>query len=168
LRKTSEAFKTSQAWLAPFQCELLKEPKKENSIKVKSTISINFVLCTKQLKQGIYIMYLELSKREKKIARELIEKGLREEFKRGMLSFDAILQEWKSEDGDIKESYYKIFSAVKDFDKGIARRYDGITGSRYLITVIGQLIDELYDVSEIEGFSPEVKNAILGMIKRDE
>jgi len=77
-------------------------------------------------------MYIELSKREKKLARELIEKGLREEFKRGMLSFDVILQQWKNEDGDVKENYYKIFNAVTDFDKQIARRYDGMTGSKYL------------------------------------
>jgi hypothetical protein len=108
----------------------------------------------------------ELTKREKKIARELMEKGLREEFKRGMLSFDAILQQWKSEDSDIKESYYKIFSAVKDFDKQIARRYDGIRGSDYDLVIVGQLMDELYDISEIDEFSPETKNAILGMIKR--
>jgi hypothetical protein len=108
---------------------------------------------------------IELTKREKKLARELIEKGLREEFKRGMLSFDAILQQWKNEDGDIKENYYKIFSAVKDFDKQIARRYDDMRGSDYLLIIIGQLMDELYDISEIEGFSPEAINAILGMIK---
>ena len=110
-------------------------------------------------------MYLELSKREKKIARELIEKGLREEFNRGMLNFDAILQQWKSEDGDIKESYYKIFSAVKDFDKQIARRYDGMRGSDYEVVIVGQLTDELYDISEIDEFNPEAKNAILEMIK---
>ena len=113
---------------------------------------------------GSYIM-LELSKREKKIARELIEKGLREEFKRGMLSFDAILQQWKNENGDVKENYYKIFTAVKDFDKQIARRYDGLSGSRYLDTVIGQLADELYDISEIEEFRPEVKETMLRSLK---
>ena len=93
------------------------------------------------------------------------EKGLLEEFKRGMLSFDAILQEWKTDPGDIKDHYYKIFSAVKDFDKHIARRYDGMRGSDYELVIIGQLMDELYDLSEIDVFSPEVKNAMLGMIK---
>ena len=107
----------------------------------------------------------DLSKREKKIARELIEKGLREEFKRGMLSFDAILQQWKSENGDIKEYYYKIFSALKDFDRGIARRYDGMRGSDYELVIVGQLMDELYDLSEIDEFSPEVKEGFLRMIK---
>lgn len=107
----------------------------------------------------------ELTKREKKLARELIEKGLLEEFKRGLTSFDAILQQWKTEGGDIKQHYCKIFSAVKDFDKHIARRYDGMRGSRYLDTVAYQLIDELYDVSEIDGFSPEAKDTILRMAR---
>jgi hypothetical protein len=109
---------------------------------------------------------IELSKREKKIARELIEKGLREEFRRGMLSFDAILQQWKTEGGDIKENYYKIFSAVKDFDKQIAWRYDGMRGSDYDLVIVGQLMDELYDISEIDEFSSEVKEGIFSMIKR--
>jgi len=112
-------------------------------------------------------MDLELSKREKKIARELIEKGLREEFKRGMQSFDAILQAWKTEDGDIKEHYYKIFSAVKDFDKHIARRYDGMRGSWYEMIITAQVIEELYDPSELDEFRPEIKQRILASVIRN-
>jgi len=52
---------------------------------------------------------LELTKTEKKIARGLIEIDLREEFKRAVLSFDLILQQWKNEYGDTKEYYYKIY-----------------------------------------------------------
>jgi hypothetical protein len=107
-------------------------------------------------------MHIELSKREKKLARELIEKGVREEFKRGMLSFDAILQQWKNE--DIKENYYKIFNAVTDFDKQIARRYDGMTGSKYLLIVAGQVYDKLYDRAEIDEFGEEAKDRILRML----
>lgn len=83
-----------------------------------------------------------------------------------MLSFDAILQQWKSEDGDVKEYYYKIFSTVKDFDKQIAWRYDGMRGSDYELIIVGQLMDELYDVSEIDAFTLEVKDGILRMINR--
>lgn len=109
---------------------------------------------------------MELSKREKKIARELIEKGLREELKRGMSSFDAILQQWKAESGDVKEYYYQIFGAVKDFDKQIAWRYDGLRGSRYIDTIAGQIIDKLYDQSELDGFSQEIKEVIFRMTNR--
>jgi hypothetical protein len=106
----------------------------------------------------------ELSKREKKIAHELIQKGLLEELKRGMLSFDAILQQWKTEQGDIQEHYYKIYSAVKDFDKQIAWRYDRISGSMYLDVITWQLIDKLYDVAELDEFQPEIKDKVLSMV----
>lgn len=102
-------------------------------------------------------MYYELPKKDKKIARQLMDKGLLIEFEQGLKQFDAILQEWKAWNIETKETYYQIFSAVKDFDKHIARRYDGIGGSRYLETVIAQLADDLYDISEVDSFSPEVK-----------
>ena len=110
-------------------------------------------------------MYYDLPKKDKKIARQLMDKGLLVEFTQGLKSFDAILQEWKAGNLEIKEAYYKIFSAVTDFDKHIARRYDGIGGSRYLETVIAQLADDLYDISEIDDFSPEVKEETLQWLK---
>ena len=110
-------------------------------------------------------MYYELPKKDKKIARQLMDKGLLIEFEQGLNRFAAILDEWKATGGDVKETYYKIFSAVKDFDKHIARRYDGIGGSRYLQTVIYQLVDDLYDISEIDEFSPQVKADTLRFVK---
>lgn len=110
-------------------------------------------------------MYYELPKKDKKVARQLMDKGLLIEFEQGLNSFAAILKEWKAANGDAKETYYKIFTAVKDFDKHIARRYDGIGGSRYLETVIAQLADDVYDISEIEAFSPEVKEVTLRFVK---
>lgn len=110
-------------------------------------------------------MYYELPKKDKKVARQLMDKGLLIEFEQGLKSFDAILQDWKAGNSETKETYHKIFSAVKEFDKHIARRYDGIGGSRYLETVIAQLADDVYDISEIEGFSPQVKEDTLKFVK---
>ncbi|WP_259066548.1 hypothetical protein HDF24_21820 [Mucilaginibacter sp. X4EP1] len=110
-------------------------------------------------------MYYDLPKKDKKLARQLMDKGLLIEFEQGLKSFDTILQEWKSGNSEIRDTYSKIYTAVKEFDKHIARRYDGIGGSRYLETVIAQLMDNLYDVSEIDGFSPEVKEDTLRSIK---
>jgi hypothetical protein len=110
-------------------------------------------------------MYYQLPKKDKKLARQLMDKGLLTEFEHGLKSFDAILQQWKSGNADTKETYYKIFTAVKEFDKHIARRYDAIGGSRYLETVIAQLADDLYDVSEIDGFSPEIREDTLRFVK---
>jgi hypothetical protein len=109
-------------------------------------------------------MHDELSKREKKVARELIAKGLNEDFKIGLLEFDAILQEWKNTNGDNGDCYHKIFGAVKDFDKFIARRYDNMKGSTYLQIVAAQLNDGLFDAAEIEAFGDEAKERILRWI----
>ena len=40
-------------------------------------------------------MAIELSKNDKKIARELIEKSMQKEFQQGLLKLDKILQHWK-------------------------------------------------------------------------
>lgn len=94
-----------------------------------------------------------------------MDKGLLIEFEQGLKEFDSILQAWKSGNTDTKEAYYKIFNAIAKFDKHIARRYDGIGGSRYFETVIAQLVDGLYDISEADGFSPEVKEDALRIVK---
>lgn len=110
-------------------------------------------------------MYYELPKKDKKLARQLMDKGLLIEFEQGLRKFDAILQGWKAGNSEIKETYYEIFTAIKEFDKHIAGRYNGIGGSRYLETVIAQLADDLYGVSEIDGFSPAVKEDTLRFVK---
>lgn len=87
------------------------------------------------------------------------------EFEKGLRSFDAILQKWKADGGELRETYHRIFAAVKEFDKHIARRYDGIVGARYLETVVEQLADELYEISEIDSFNTEVKEDTLRFVK---
>ncbi len=57
-------------------------------------------------------MDTELSKKDKKIAREIIARGLNKELKRGLLEFEAILQEWRSTSGDNKEFYHKLYGSV--------------------------------------------------------
>ena len=57
----------------------------------------------------------------------------------------------------------KRWSRRADFG-GFAKA-DGIGGSRYLETVIYQLVDDLYDISEIDDFSPQVKADTLRFVK---
>jgi hypothetical protein len=109
-------------------------------------------------------MYYDLPKKDKKIARQLMDKGILSEFEQGLKRFDAILQDWKAGNSETRDSYHKLFTAVREFDKHIARRYDGIGGSRYLETVIIQLIDGLYDISEIDEFSPDAKETALRFV----
>src|ERR1700744_5453408 len=110
-------------------------------------------------------MYYELSKKDKKVARQLIDKGLLIEFTQGLNNFSEILEDWKNGKVETKDTYHKLFRAIKNFDKHVALRYDGIGGSRYLETVIAQLVDGLYDISEADNFNQEVREDTLRCVK---
>ncbi len=110
-------------------------------------------------------MQLELSKKDKKIAREIIEKGLQKEFAKGLFSFDELLNKWKDAKLNNQEVYHQLYKKVKGFDKQIARRYDGMTGSKYLIIIMGQYADGLISDDDIAGLDDNIKNVILHFAK---
>jgi hypothetical protein len=110
----------------------------------------------------IFTMH-ELTKAEKKVARAAIDKGLDAEFKEGLENFEAIIQDWRQgKFASNKEAYHKIFKAVDDKDSAISRRYDGLTGGRYLMTVSGIFLDGYINEKDLEGFRPEIKEMIVG------
>jgi hypothetical protein len=79
-------------------------------------------------------MYYELSKPEKKIARACIDKALKAEFYEGLEKFEAILNDWRQgKFASTKEAYHQFYSAVDKKDNAISKRYDNLTGSRWLI-----------------------------------
>jgi hypothetical protein len=98
---------------------------------------------------------MELSKPDKKKARAIIEKGLMKEFERGLNQADAILSNWKQGKGDNREAYHALYKHITQFDKGIARRYDGL-GNSYLIDIIIQQLNEnLIEQQDLQVFSQE-------------
>lgn len=106
-------------------------------------------------------MLYELTKSEKKVARAAIDKGLDTEFKEGMETFEAIVKDWQQgKFATHKEAYHKLFKAVDDKDSTISRRYDGLTGGRYLPTVVGILQDGYITEEDIQGFSEKTKEVI--------
>lgn len=103
---------------------------------------------------------MELSKHDKKVARRLIDKGLRQEFINGMSEFKWMLQKWDPEQEDQKTPYHAIYKAVQDFNKHIARRYDALGGGRYFYTVMMQYLDGLHNDEDLADFSPGVQEEI--------
>ena len=103
---------------------------------------------------------MELSKKEKKIAREIIETGLQKEFAKGLYGFDSILHNWKNKKTDDRDTYHLLYKSVRAFDKHIAHRYDGIRGSDYLFVIAAQLQDGIISENDLGKFSKEVKQAI--------
>ena len=110
---------------------------------------------------------LELSKSQKKVARQLIETGLVTEFENGIDKIDQIIHKWKEGKTETKDTYYQIFNSLKKFDKHIARRYDGMTGSDYLLVLAGQLTDGAISVEDLRGFDQEVQARIVSISRID-
>ena len=103
----------------------------------------------------------QLSKREKKIARDCISKALEAEFREAMTRFEAIIDEWKQgKITDTGEAYRTLHRAIREKDKEIARRYDHQSGSTYLDTVIDIFIDGYISEADIKDFSEETKAII--------
>jgi len=108
----------------------------------------------------------ELSKAEKKIARAAINKGLDAEFKEGLEKVEAIIKAWREGKFETnKEAYHKVFKAVDDKDSAISRRYDGLTGGNYLITVASIYRDGNITEEDIAGFQTETKEVIKSWAK---
>ncbi len=106
-------------------------------------------------------MHHELSKKEKKIARACIDKGLDAAFKEGLENCEGIIRDWRQRKfSSHKEAYHKIFKVIADQDEAIARRYDGLTGSRYLVTVAQLFLEKVITEEDIKEFSEETKAVI--------
>lgn len=103
----------------------------------------------------------DLSKSEKKLAKVAIDKGLDAELIEGLKNFEAILKTWRAGKFETNiDAYHTLYSAVKDKDYAIQRRYDGLSGSRYLTTVAAIYKDGYINEQDIEGFREVNKNYI--------
>jgi hypothetical protein len=111
-------------------------------------------------------MYYELSKREKKIARECIDKGLDTAFRGGLEKSEAIVSDWRQgKFSSNKEAYHKIYKALTDQDDAIAKRYDGLTGSRWLMVIAQLFSEKVITEDDIKEFSDETKDIIRSWAK---
>lgn len=106
-------------------------------------------------------MPLELSKKDKKIAREIIEIGLQKEFQQGMEKMEAILTHWKTDKTDNRETYLKLYKSLTNFDKHIAKRYDDMKPSVYIFILAAQLSDGLISEEDLNKLDQVVRNAVL-------
>ena len=108
----------------------------------------------------------QLSKRDKKIARACIDKGLEAEFKEGLENFDAIIRDWREEKfTSNKEAYHELYKAISQKDKAISRRYDGLSGSHWFITVAAILHDGYISEDDAKDFSDETRLALNNLLQ---
>jgi hypothetical protein len=106
-------------------------------------------------------MYYELSKKEKKIARACIDKGLDAAFKEGLEKSETVIRDWRQgKFSSHKEAYHKLYKELTDKDEAIGRRFDGLTGSRWLMTVAQLFSEKVITEDDIKEFSDQTKAVI--------
>jgi enamine deaminase RidA (YjgF/YER057c/UK114 family) len=105
-------------------------------------------------------MPYELPKSQKKIAREIIEKGLLREYQNGIEKVEAVIGKWKSGKLDNREAYISIYKKLTFHNKHLARRYDNMSGSKYLIIISGQVADGVIAFEELSELNDQARQVI--------
>src|SRR5688572_33043768 len=100
---------------------------------------------------------IELSKKDKKAARQVIETGLLREFAVGIQKIEGIVAQWQTDKTDSRKTYLELFKTLTDHDKHIARRYDYMTGSKYVRIVIEQLIDDVISQDDLQHLNEDTR-----------
>lgn len=105
-------------------------------------------------------MYYDLNKKDKKIARLAIDKALDAQYMAALTETKELISSWEKEKLKNKDAYLNLFKIIDRHDDSIAKRYNGLGGSRYLITVVSVLIDGIITDEDIKDFSDETKEII--------
>lgn len=105
-------------------------------------------------------MYSDLSKREKKIARQCIDKGLNIAYSNALNEAGLVIQDWHTEKLNTRDAYLKLFKIIEKHDGAIANRYNGLGGSRWLMTVAQLFAEKVINEDDIKDFSDETKEVI--------
>ena len=101
---------------------------------------------------------MELNKEQKKIARRLIDI----ELERECAVFNLRMKTLANHHLNTKlakpnhQRYLDIYKLTNEFDKHIADRYDGMSGSRYFMTVVNLYCDGVLKDEDLIEFDDEV------------
>ena len=106
---------------------------------------------------------MELTKSQKKIARELISTGLRRECKTFLKKIETFMHNSRYQTDNPHEVYLKLYKKVESFDKHIALRYNGLGGSRYYMTVLTLFYDKILTLEDIP--DEELRNQLIMSVK---
>jgi hypothetical protein len=110
-------------------------------------------------------MYRELTKSEKKNARIIIDKGIQVEYEKSIVQLDEVIERWKSKKIGNTDAYMELYDKMISRDKHIGRRYGQMTGSHYLLIIVGQLRDGVISEDDLDVFPPELKERLISVTK---
>jgi hypothetical protein len=103
----------------------------------------------------------ELSKREKAIMRQLIDKGLEADFAQALKEAENIIDQWRLTQKTNREAFHELLDGLKTYRKFLAQRYDGITGSGYLPTAITIYRDKLITEDDLQELREDLREHII-------
>ena len=106
-------------------------------------------------------MKIQLSKNQKKVARSIIEKGLQKEYVTGIEQIEKVIARWRTKKSDDRETWFELYKEVTAHDKNIARQYDNITGSRYLLVIMNQLMRGVIGEEDLAELDPEISDRLM-------
>jgi hypothetical protein len=102
----------------------------------------------------------DLTKKEKKIARDIFSVSIEKEFDAALQNSEAIIVRWKSDNAKGREIFHETRSYLNNFLKHLQRRYDDLRSSDYLMTLAGILKDGFITEEDLKDFSDEAKEII--------
>ena len=108
---------------------------------------------------------MDLTKSQKKKVRDLIDKAIFRDYTDGINHVKKLVNKFEEGKSDPREFYFKLYETVKEKDKQIAWRYDGLTGSRYLPALISLVHDGIVKTDELEILDAELRGYILSWLK---
>lgn len=107
---------------------------------------------------------MELSKSDKKAAREIIDKGLQKEFAKMLEGARLILNDQLINGYGNMETYHLLFNHVQTADKHLANTYDAMRPSWYVGILALQLHSGLISEQDLEPLTQDVKAAIKSLL----
>ncbi len=102
-------------------------------------------------------MYYDLNKKDKKIARLAIDKGIEAKYKEGIEKMETVITEWRNRKLNAQDAYLKLYDTLQKHDKEITERYNDLGGSKYLFTVAAILHQGYISEEDVKEFSDEAK-----------
>ncbi len=109
-------------------------------------------------------MYYTLTKSQKKVARKVMDKGLKNHYQRTLSEVKAILEKPSSDNlEEVKDKYLKLYNCVIDNDKNIGRIYDDKGGSRWVEIMILQLANGVIKEEDLQDFNQEIQDIIISL-----
>lgn len=107
---------------------------------------------------------IELTKSQKRKVRELIQKALLQDYSDAIISIRKLSDSYIEGKSDPKDHYHKLYSTLTSKDEEIARRYDDLTGSRYLPTLIMLLREGVLSTEDLQELDDDLRKQLLSRV----